>query len=164
MATTKFTAASIKYIAVHCSATQPKHNFGVDDIRTMHLKRGFNDVGYHFIIKRDGTVQEGRKLDVAGAHVMGYNNQSLGVCLIGGINAQGKSENNYTLEQFASLAQVIVMLKDKFPKATVQGHRDFPNVAKDCPCFDVKAWYKDTVENKVGSNPIKRAETSAILK
>lgn len=162
--TTKFTAESVKYIVVHCSATNPKQDFDVEDLRSMHLKRGFKKVGYHFVITRAGDIQTGRSLDEAGAHVMGYNNQSLGICLIGGVDVKNKPEDNYTLEQYASLAQLVEALVEMYPKAIVQGHRDFPNVAKACPCFDVKAWYKDTVENTVTTNPIKRANTPAILK
>jgi N-acetyl-anhydromuramyl-L-alanine amidase AmpD len=154
----------VKYLVVHCSATQAKSNLGVKEIRKMHLERGMKDVGYHYVIKRDGVVETGRSLNKASAHVMGYNAQSIGICLIGGIDSKGNGEDNFTLDQYVALAELIIQLKDKFPKALVQGHRDFPNVAKECPCFDVKAWYKETVENHVGTNPIKRANTPAILK
>jgi N-acetyl-anhydromuramyl-L-alanine amidase AmpD len=95
---------------------------------------------------------------------MGFNSQSVGICLIGGINKQGKSENNFTVDQWVALGELVIQLKERFPNAEVVGHRDFTNVAKDCPCFDVKSWYKETVENHVENNPIKRAETPAVLK
>lgn len=160
----KLTSDKVKYIAIHCSASQAKANLTVDDIRKMHLKRGMKDIGYHYVITRDGKVQQGRRLDQVGAHVMGFNSVSLGICMVGGIDSKGKGEDNFTVDQYVALAELLIELKKTYPKAIVQGHRDFPNVAKECPCFDVKRWYKDTVENHVNSNPITRADRPALLK
>lgn len=131
-----------KYVAVHCSATKPSQDFQASDIKRMHLQRGFLDIGYHFVITRSGEVQKGRDAKVIGAHVEGFNAVSVGVCLIGGVSeADGKTaENNFTEAQFKALRGVIKALKEIYPEAIVQGHRDFPKVAKDCPCFDVKEW------------------------
>jgi N-acetyl-anhydromuramyl-L-alanine amidase AmpD len=128
------------FIAVHCSATQPKSDIGAPEIKRWHRERGFLDIGYHYVIRRNGVIDAGRPEHAAGAHVVGFNHNSVGVCLVGGINAQGKSENNFTPEQFERLEMLLRTLKDKYPKAVIQGHRDFPQVAKDCPCFDVKKW------------------------
>ena len=132
----------VAFLVVHCSATRPSQDFDVNDIRRMHLQRGFFDVGYHFVIKRDGTVQAGRPLDRQGAHVQGYNHLSIGVCMIGGVTEDDVKvpENNFTPEQFASLRNVLHMLKQKFPHAEILGHRDMPHVHKACPSFDVRAW------------------------
>jgi N-acetylmuramoyl-L-alanine amidase len=132
----------VAFLVVHCSATRPSQDFDVNDIRRMHLQRGFFDVGYHFVIKRDGTVQTGRPLDRQGAHVQGYNHLSVGVCMIGGVTEDDVKvpENNFTPEQFASLRNVLAMLKQKFPHAEILGHRDMPHVHKACPSFDVRAW------------------------
>lgn len=160
----KLNPANVKFIAIHCSASQAKANLTVSDIRKMHLKRGMVDIGYHYVITRNGEIQTGRSLDQIGAHTMGYNSQSVGICMVGGIDSKGKPEDNFTLDQYVALAELIIQLKEKFPDAVVQGHRDFPNVAKDCPCFDVKSWYKETVENHVKSNPISRTKVPAVLK
>lgn len=129
-------------IVVHCAATRPSQDFDVNDIRRMHLQRGFLDVGYHKIIKRDGTVQNGRPLDRQGAHAAGFNHLSVGVCMIGGVSEDDVRipENNFTPEQFASLRDVLAELKTHFPEAEILGHRDLPKVKKACPSFDVRAW------------------------
>ncbi|OAM52903.1 lysozyme [Methylovorus sp. MM2] len=141
MASKPLTPEAVKYLAVHCSATQTKTDLTAADIDVMHRKRGFLKIGYHFVIRRNGTVEKGRDLTEVGAHVEGYNSQSLGICLVGGVDKDLKPENNFTPAQFNALSALLKDLSLKFPKATVQGHRDFPNVKKDCPCFDVKPWW-----------------------
>lgn len=135
----------VGFIVVHCSATRPSQNFDVNDIRRMHLQRGFLDVGYHFVIKRDGTIQRGRDLDRQGAHVSGYNHLSVGVCLIGGVseNDVNVPQDNFTPEQENSLRTVLALLRREFPNAVIQGHRDFPGVKKACPSFDVATWLEN---------------------
>lgn len=145
MGIAKLIPAAVKYLVVHCSATPASQNIGVKEIDRMHRERGFLKVGYHFIIKRDGTVEKGRALDEVGAHVEGYNSVSVGICLIGGVTKDLQPENNFTLDQFHALAVLLKSLHVQFPAAVVQGHRDFPDVHKACPCFDVKPWYAETV-------------------
>lgn len=132
------------FIAIHCSATGPKQNVGAKDIDKWHRAKGWACIGYHYVIRRDGTVEEGREETVVGAHVQGWNEVSLGVCMVGGVNADdiNKAENNFTEAQFASLKQLLVDLKVRYPKAKIQGHRDFPDVKKACPSFEVKDWLK----------------------
>lgn len=130
----------VKFIAVHCSATPPSQNLGVADIDRMHRLRGFLKVGYHFVIKRDGTVEKGRELSERGAHVEDWNHCSVGICLIGGVDAKLRPEANFTPAQFASLQALLADLSHTFPTALIQGHRDFPKVAKACPSFNVKQW------------------------
>ena len=139
------TRLSTDYIVVHCSATRPSQDISVKDIRKWHLDRGWADVGYHFIIRRNGTLETGRPAHVYGAHVSGYNNTSIGICLVGGVSEAdvNKAENNFTDEQFQTLAWLVWGLKFRYPDATVQGHRDFPNVAKACPSFDVRPWWSN---------------------
>lgn len=134
------------YIAIHCSATSEKQNFGAADIDKWHRSKGWACIGYHYVIKRDGTIEEGRKESQIGAHVADWNAVSLGICLIGGIDADDhtKAEDNYTPEQWTSLIKLLKELKQRYPKAKIQGHRDFPKVAKACPCFDVKTWLATT--------------------
>ena len=130
------------FIVIHCSATSEKQNFGAADIDKWHRSKGWACIGYHYVIKRDGTLEVGRKESQVGAHVADWNSVSLGICLIGGIDADDptKAEDNYTPEQWTSLIKLLKDLKTRYPKAKIQGHRDFPKVAKACPCFDVKTW------------------------
>jgi N-acetylmuramoyl-L-alanine amidase len=129
------------YIAIHCSATPPDMDIGVDEIREWHIDRGWSDVGYHYVIRRDGTIEKGRDEDVIGAHVKGFNGVSLGICMVGGVSERNKPDANYTASQWRSLKVLVDDLKVKYPEAKVQGHRDYPDVSKSCPCFDVIAWY-----------------------
>lgn len=139
--------ASTDFIVVHCAATQPKSDIGAADIDRWHRGQGWQCIGYHFVIRRNGTIEEGREEDKIGSHVQNHNANSIGICMVGGVAADGKTaENNFTPEQFASLKQLVARLKTKYQNAVVQGHRDFHGVAKDCPSFNVKDWAK---ENKL---------------
>ena len=133
-----------KYIVVHCSATQPKSSYDWKTIDQMHRQQGWLGIGYHYVIKTDGTIQEGRPLDTIGSHVKGHNNDSVGICLIGGIDRKGVSANNFTSKQMESLRCLIDYLRSVYnDEVTVLGHRDFEGVRKDCPCFDVRSWYSE---------------------
>lgn len=127
------------FIVVHCAATKATMDIGVREIRQWHVQQGWLDVGYHFVIRRNGTVEDGRPHDVIGSHVKDYNSRSLGICLVGGIDAKGKPEKNFTHEQFASLELILRATKRQYPAATICGHTDLdPN--KACPSFDVAGW------------------------
>lgn len=132
------------YIAVHCSATSDKQDIGAKDIDRWHRAKGWRCIGYHYVIRRNGTVEEGRDEKVIGAHVENWNHCSIGICMVGGVSADdpNKAQNNFTKEQFASLKQLLIDLKTRYPKAKIQGHRDFPDVKKACPSFEVKDWLK----------------------
>ena len=127
-----------KYIIVHCSATRPSQDFGVREIRQMHRERGFLDVGYHYIIKRNGDIENGRKETQLGAHCKGLNDVSVGVCLVGGIDESGKPEANFTEDQMKALKLLLMMLQETYLYADIRGHHDF--AAKACPSFHVKHW------------------------
>lgn len=131
-----------KYIVLHCSATRPNMDVGVKDIRRWHLAQGWSDIGYHYVIKRDGTVQKGRPEAEVGAHVAGFNASSIGICMVGGVNQKDFRipENNFTREQFAALKDLVAVLVRKYPKAVIMGHCDFPKVNKACPSFDARFW------------------------
>lgn len=133
----------VDYIIVHCSATKPKMKVNAEVIDRWHRLRGFFKIGYHFVIKRDGTVEKGRELDEAGAHVKGFNDKSWGICLVGGLDKKGKPENNFTDKQMKALRETIILLKGLQPGAMVRGHRDMPRVHKACPCFDVREWWSE---------------------
>lgn len=130
------------YIVVHCSATQNKSSYSWKTIDQMHRQQGWLGIGYHFVIKTDGTIETGRPLSAVGSHVKGHNNDSVGICLIGGVDSKGKSVDNFTEEQKHSLRTLIDYLRGVYKdEVLVLGHRDFEGVRKDCPCFDVKEWY-----------------------
>lgn len=131
----------IDLLVIHCAATPPSADIGVEEIRHWHVdERGWSDVGYHYIIRRDGLVEGGRDVEIAGAHARGHNANSIGVCLVGGVDEQGQPDANYTRAQWASLARLIRSLKASYPEAGILGHRDLPGVTKACPVFDAIAW------------------------
>jgi N-acetyl-anhydromuramyl-L-alanine amidase AmpD len=135
--------ARVKFIVVHCSATPPDAKVDAREIDRWHRMKGWLMIGYHWVIKRDGTVEQGRKPDQPGAHAEGFNDKSIGICLAGGVNAKGDPEDNFTWEQKSSLLSVIAGSRVLYPKAEVLGHRDLPGVRKACPSFDVRAWLKE---------------------
>lgn len=133
---------SVDYIVIHCSATTEDQDIGVEEIRRWHRQRGWLDVGYHFIIRRDGELERGRPHDVPGAHARGFNHISLGICLVGGVESDAKTpESNFTAFQWKTLESLVHDLKRLHPDAKVLGHRDLPNVNKACPSFDVLEWW-----------------------
>lgn len=134
---------SINRIIVHCSATPEGRNNTIADIDKWHRQRGFVQVGYHYVIHLDGSIHKGRSERVAGAHCVGYNKQSIGICYIGGLAKDGKTaKDTRTEEQKTALLHLIKELKRKYPRATVHGHREFAN--KACPSFDAKSEYSNT--------------------
>ena len=133
---------NINKIIIHCSATPEGKNFTVKQIDACHRQRGFNGIGYHFVIYLDGSVHVGRPLAKAGAHCKGHNAHSIGVCYIGGVATDSKTpKDTRTDAQKASLVKLITELRQQFPNASVHGHREFAN--KACPCFDARKEYKD---------------------
>lgn len=126
---------------MHCSATQPLKKIRASTIDRWHRKRGWLKIGYHYVIRADGSLEFGRQLDEVGAHAKGHNKNSIGICLVGGVNAQGEAEDNFSRTQKKTLKTLLEMLISKCEDGvTVCGHRDLPNVHKACPCFDVKEW------------------------
>jgi Negative regulator of beta-lactamase expression len=130
----------ISKLIVHCTATREGRDVTVDEIRQWHLKRGWSDIGYHYVIYRDGTVHQGRPIETPGAHTKGHNQHSIGVCYVGGIGPDGHPRDTRTVEQEEALENLLTDLKEQFPRATIHGHREFS--AKACPCFDAHEEYK----------------------
>ena len=129
------------FIIIHCSATGPNHDVDIKDVDRWHRELGWKMVGYHFFIKRDGTVQKGRELMDGGAHAgPEYNNRSIGICMAGGVAEDGKTpEDNFTNYQWKALWHLVKEMTITFPEAQVIGHNDV--AAKACPCFDAKDWW-----------------------
>lgn len=131
----------INEIIVHCSATAEGKDFTVEDIRRWHLARGFNDIGYHYVVYRDGSVHRGRPVEKMGAHCVGHNANSVGVCYIGGCAADGRTpKDTRTQAQKDALVKLLMKLVCKYPQAKIYGHRDFAN--KACPSFNATDEYK----------------------
>ena len=126
---------TINEIIIHCSATPEGKDFTVSDIDRWHRQRGFKMVGYHYVIRLDGTIEQGRPLEMIGAHCTGHNAHSIGICYIGGLDRSGKSKDTRTQVQKDVLWSLVKSLQKRFPNATVHGHREFAN--KACPCFEV---------------------------
>jgi hypothetical protein len=140
-------------LIVHCSSTYDNQDIGAAEIRRVHVEEnGWKDIGYHYVIRRNGTVEPGRSEDTIGAHVAGHNAHSIGICLVGGLShVAGKtvSAANFTYAQYAALESLLRRLMLKYPKAALHGHCDYAN--KDCPCFDVQRWWKERNESaKIG--------------
>lgn len=139
---------STDFIAVHCAATRPSQDIGRYDIDRWHRSQGFMEIGYHFVIRRSGEIEVGRAQHAAGAHVAGYNERSVAVCLVGGVAEDGKTpQDNFTKDQKLSLLVLLKDLQKQYPKAVIQGHRDFPGVKKACPSFDVRQWWRNVNSN-----------------
>lgn len=132
----------IDMIVVHCSATGTE-DIGAAEIREWHLAKKWSDIGYHYVIRRNGRLEHGRPESEIGAHAQGFNDSSLGVCLVGGVDANDrtKGEFNFTRAQMAALEALLAALIVKHPNASVIGHRDLKGVRKACPSFDVRAWW-----------------------
>lgn len=132
---------SIDKIVIHCSATPPSMDIGAVAIDEWHrIENRWSGIGYHKVIRRNGAVEQGRDLERVGAHAKGHNSHSIGICMVGGVNSEGKAENNFTLHQFSALLDELIALTADYPDAVIVGHRDLPGVRKSCPCFDVSAW------------------------
>ena len=128
---------SIKEIIIHCTATPAGRGVSVSEIRAWHRARGFRDIGYHYVIALDGKIHAGRPVEQVGAHCLGHNAHSIGVCYVGGLDAAGHPCDTRTAAQRRSLRLLISSLCNQYPAATVHGHREF--AAKACPCFDVRS-------------------------
>lgn len=131
----------INEIIVHCTATQDGKNIKVEDINRWHKERGWNMIGYHYVVYLDGTIHQGRSEDQIGAHCLKHNTNSIGVVYVGGLDANGKPKDTRTEAQKQGLRKLLTELKRKYPKATIHSHKDF--APKACPSFDATKEYKD---------------------
>lgn len=131
----------INEIIIHCTATPEGRECSVEEIRRWHKARGFTDIGYHYVIHLDGRIENGRNVDIAGAHCTGHNANSIGVVYVGGCAKDGKTPKDTRTEaQKSALANLLLDLRKLYPRATIHGHRDFAN--KACPSFDATKEYR----------------------
>ena len=137
---------TITELIVHCSATPEGVDYTVDDIRKWHRQQGWSDIGYHYVVYRNGLIIDGRDVDLIGAHCLkgGHNTHSIGICYIGGVDKDDvkKSKDTRTHEQRAALKAILIDLKRLYPNAKIYGHRDFDK-GKDCPSFDARTEYSE---------------------
>lgn len=138
----------IDTLVVHCSATPEGRAVSVDTIRKWHTDKGWRDIGYHFVIGLDGTVHRGRPVSQVGAHVKGHNTGSIGICYVGGVTSDGRlaPKDTRTVAQKEALHSLLVSLCAEHPIRRILGHRDFPGVAKACPCFDAVPEYRGILD------------------
>lgn len=147
----------IAYCTTHCSATPPSRSYTVEDLTLDHKARGFRTIGYHWYITRDGVRHKGRNEHELGAHVKGFNNHNIGICLEGGINEQGKAEFNFTEAQIDEWLLLVKEIQGRHKLALdkFRGHRDWSpdkngdgkitsiDWLKECPTFDVQSKLKE---------------------
>ena len=137
---------TITELIVHCSATPEGVDYTVDDIRRWHKQQGWSDIGYHYVVYRNGLIVDGRDVDLIGAHCLkgGHNTHSIGICYVGGVDKDDvkKSKDTRTHEQKAALKAILIDLKRLYPNAKIYGHRDFDK-GKDCPSFDARTEYSE---------------------
>ena len=141
-----------EYVVWHCSATPPSQDIGSAQIAIMHKAKGWDDIGYAMVIRRDGRVEAGEDLRRAAAHVKGLNMHSVGICMIGGVDEDGNPENNFTEAQWKAAKHVFEFFTLLYPDAKQVGHRDLSpdrdgdgrvqrhEFLKACPCFSVAQW------------------------
>ena len=130
-----------KYIVIHCSQTRPSQKIGAKEIDKWHREKGWLKIGYAIVIKRDGTIEQGREDDEVQAAVKGYNHNSFNLCLIGGAKEENwkEEEDNFTAETWESLKKELTRLVIKYPDAQIVGHRDLDE-NKFCPSFEVRKY------------------------
>jgi len=135
----------IDTVIIHAAATPPSMDIGAKEIDEWHRAppRNWSRIGYHYVIKRNGVVEDGRPLSIPGAHARFHNVRSIGICLVGGVSeGDMEPENNFTEAQFTALSILLDDIVDDLGVLKIIGHRDVdPN--KDCPCFDVTEWLKE---------------------
>jgi len=131
----------INKIIIHCSATPEGRDISANTIDQWHKERGWSGIGYHYVIKIDGSIEYGRDINKTGAHVKGYNKGSIGLCYIGGCDSDMNAKDTRTLEQKESLLLLLKTLKKMHPNATIHGHNDF--ASKACPSFNATKEYEN---------------------
>ena len=132
---------TITEIIIHCTATRPDAKCTVESIRRYHKSLGWRDIGYHYVIYRDGSVHTGRPVEEVGAHCPGHNANSIGIAYVGGLDADGHAADTRTEAQRLALLQLVKDLKEEHPIITIHGHNEY--AAKACPCFCVQHWRKE---------------------
>lgn len=139
---------SITLLIVHCSAVRPYQTSSAAQIDEWHKRRvthgiHWKGIGYHYVVRRDGTIEKGRPLWEAGAHCVNHNKHSIGICYEGGLDVNGVEADTRTPKQKAALRELLEKLHQQFPKALIVGHCDLALDGRKCPCFPAVSEYAD---------------------
>ena len=127
---------TITLIVIHCSAVKPDQMSSAAQIDTWHRQRGFHlGIGYHYVIRRDGSIEKGRPEWLIGAHCMNHNAHSIGICYEGGLDIRGDPADTRTEAQKVAMRQLLEDLHERYPRALILGHHDL-NPHKACPCIE----------------------------
>lgn len=130
---------SISLLIIHCSAVRPGQQSSAKDIDLWHRQRGWRMIGYHYVVRRNGTVEKGRTEETTGAHCVGHNAHSIGICYEGGLDANGKPSDTRTPQQKVALRKLLAELRKKYPSSVILGHHDL-DTKKACPCFSISEY------------------------
>ena len=135
---------SMTLTSVHCSAVRPDQSSSAAQIDSWHRKERHwkLGIGYHYVVRRDGTIEPGRPEEQIGAHCLHHNAHSIGVCYEGGLDIRGQPADTRTAEQKQAMRQLLEELHGRYPRAIIVGHHDL-NPGKNCPCYDVAREYTD---------------------
>lgn len=128
----------IKYLIIHCADTRRSMDIDADDVDRWHKAKGWRGIGYNYFIKFDGTIQKGRDLAYHGAHTLGHNHDSIGICLEGGQDEQGNPQDTLTVDQWVSVIKIYLEAVKTYPNILLSGHNQFNK--KPCPSFDVREY------------------------
>lgn len=142
MVVIKKSKRTIDYLVIHCTATKEGYPFNAKDIDRWHKSKGWKGIGYNYVIKLDGTIELGRDVNEVPAHVEGHNSNSIGIVYVGGFDDNMTPKDTRTPQQKEAMKYLVGELKKVYRNAEVLGHRDFPNVKKACPSFEVKKEFK----------------------
>ena len=126
----------LKRVILHCSATPEGREFGAEDIRRWHINRGWTDIGYHYVIHIDGLIETGRPVSIQGAHTSGENENSVGVCYIGGLDLSMDAKDTMTVPQEIAFVELVNSLRLIFGDLSIHGHNEYST--KACPSFSVE--------------------------
>lgn len=132
---------TITLLIIHCSAVRPGQTSSAAQIDLWHRQRGWNGIGYHYVVRRDGTLEKGRDEALPGAHCQGHNRHSIGICYEGGLDASGRAADTRTPAQKERLLKLLNELKKRYPHALITGHHTL-DPSKACPCFDAAHEYR----------------------
>ena len=139
----------INEIIIHCTASRPDQDITAKQVHKFHLSRGWKGIGYHFLIRLDGTIEAGRPLELAGAHTEYHNQHTIGICYAGGIvveNGKNKSCDTRTPAQITAMYNLVRTLVHCYPTIVkISGHRDYNATA--CPCFDVHGEFDELLRH-----------------
>lgn len=129
----------INSLIIHGADTYPDMDIGKAEIDSWHRDRGWSSIGYHYVIRRSGDLEEGRPIDEIGAHTLGHNAESIGICLVGGKARETGLPVNYTAAQWNALLDLVALLVHRYPIKNIYGHNELTD-QKTCPGFEVRGW------------------------